>query len=93
MHDVNPPHGGALVDLMAPSAERADLLDASRTWPSWVLTARQLCDLELLLNGGFSPLRGFMCQADYRSVCDRMRLARIAASHHVEILMRHTATE
>jgi len=75
MHDVNPPHGGALVDLMAPSAERADLLDASRTWPSWVLTARQLCDLELLLNGGFSPLRGFMCQADYRSVCDRMRLA------------------
>jgi len=34
-----------------------------------------MCDLELLLNGGFSPLSGFMGSADHREVCDRMRLA------------------
>src|SRR5262249_38159882 len=36
--------------------------------------ARQLCDLEMLMNGGFSPLRGFMTRADYESVCRSMRL-------------------
>lgn len=39
------------------------------------LTRRHLCDLELLLNGGFSPLSGFMSKADYESVLDNMRLA------------------
>ncbi|PWR03988.1 adenylyltransferase [Meridianimarinicoccus roseus] len=43
--------------------------------PSWDLSARQLCDLELLMNGGFAPLRGFLGQADYDSVVDTMRLA------------------
>src|SRR6476620_2450550 len=69
------PHGGALVDLLAAGERRAELKAASRDWPSWDLTPRQLCDLELLLNGGFSPLRGFMNRADYESVCASMRLA------------------
>jgi sulfate adenylyltransferase len=43
--------------------------------PSWDLTARQVCDLELLMNGGFSPLKGFMGQADYEGVVEKMRLA------------------
>ena len=43
--------------------------------PSWDLTARQACDLELLMNGGFFPLKGFNSQADYDSVVDKMRLA------------------
>ncbi len=43
-------------------------------WPSWDLTPRQICDLELLLNGGFYPLDGFLGQADYESVCQEMRL-------------------
>jgi sulfate adenylyltransferase len=42
---------------------------------SWDLTPRQICDLELLMNGGFNPLKGFLSEADYDSVVDRMRLA------------------
>jgi sulfate adenylyltransferase len=42
---------------------------------SWDLTPRQLCDLELLMNGGFHPLRGFLGQADYEAVVETMRLA------------------
>ncbi|MFT7523415.1 MAG: sulfate adenylyltransferase [Candidatus Paceibacteria bacterium] len=43
--------------------------------PSWDMTPRQICDLELLMNGGFNPLKGFLDQADYESVVDNMRLA------------------
>ena len=42
---------------------------------SWDLTPRQICDLELLMNGGFNPLTGFLSEADYNSVVDNMRLA------------------
>jgi len=69
------PHGGTLVDLMAAPERSAELRAQSRDWPSWDLQPRQLCDLELLLSGGFSPLRGFLGRADYESVCARMRLA------------------
>src|SRR5438067_1489929 len=74
--------GGALTkkarrsDGRMVSAERAAELKAhSREWPSLDLTARQTCDLDLLLSGGFSPLRGFMNRADYEGVCSNMRLA------------------
>lgn len=40
-----------------------------------VLKPRQVCDVELLLNGGFSPLKGFLGQSDYHSVLDNMRLS------------------
>ncbi len=72
---LNPPHGGELIDLMASPERKAELRAKSRDWSSWDLTPRQLCDLELLLNGGFSPLRGFMGKADYETVCSSMRLA------------------
>jgi sulfate adenylyltransferase len=42
---------------------------------SWDLTPRQICDIELLLNGGFSPLKGFLSEEDYDGVVDNMRLA------------------
>jgi ATP sulfurylase len=45
-----------------------------RRMPSWVLTPRQLCDLELIASGAFAPLDTFLGQADYESVCERMRL-------------------
>jgi sulfate adenylyltransferase len=69
------PHGGELVDLIAPAERISELKTHSREWPSWDLTPRQLCDLELLMSGGFSPLRGFMTRADYDGVCHKMRLA------------------
>ncbi|MEE8524907.1 MAG: bifunctional sulfate adenylyltransferase/adenylylsulfate kinase, partial [Thermoanaerobaculia bacterium] len=76
MHDhLITPHGGTLVDLLV-SDERADELKSqSRDWPSWDLTPRQICDLELLLCGAFSPLRGFMNRTDHDAVCESMRLA------------------
>nr|WP_226779584.1 bifunctional sulfate adenylyltransferase/adenylylsulfate kinase [Oceaniglobus trochenteri] len=43
--------------------------------PSWDLTPRQICDLELLMNGGFNPLKGFLTEADYNGVVENMRLA------------------
>jgi len=42
--------------------------------PSWVLTDRQLCDLELILNGGFQPLNSFLSKDNYDSVINKMRL-------------------
>lgn len=41
---------------------------------SWDLTPRQICDLELLMNGAFNPLTGFLSEADYKSVVSDMRL-------------------
>ena len=71
---LTPPHGDELVDLLASDERREELKEGSRDWPSWDLTERQLCDLELLLSGAFSPLQGFMSQAVCESVCSRMRL-------------------
>jgi sulfate adenylyltransferase len=67
-------HGGELVDrYLSADAIEAEK-EASRDLPSWDLTMRQLCDIELLLNGGFSPLTGFLNQDDYEGVRDNMRL-------------------
>ena len=73
-HNLVEPHGGALVDLMVDEGEAEKLRDASRDWTSLDLSDRQICDLELLLNGGFSPLTGFMTRAEYEGVCKDMRL-------------------
>jgi sulfate adenylyltransferase len=61
-------------ELFVPLERAAHLRAESRSWPSIDLTARQLCDLELLLNGAFAPLRGFMTQAEYESVTQHGRL-------------------
>jgi sulfate adenylyltransferase len=69
-----PAHGGDLIDLYVNAKRRAELRAQSKDFPSWDLTPRQICDLELLLNGAFSPLCGFMTKAEYESVCHQMRL-------------------
>ena len=62
------PHGGVLKDLIARDAPiRNELLKEAATLPDLHLTERQLCDLELILSGGFSPLEGFMTRKDYES--------------------------
>ncbi|MEM6406359.1 MAG: hypothetical protein AAF669_07215, partial [Pseudomonadota bacterium] len=42
--------------------------------PSWNLTQRQLCAVELILQGAFAPLTGFMSEADYQQVLSQWRL-------------------
>lgn len=68
------PYGGELVDLMVEPQRREVLKDLALNLPELVLNERQMCDLELLGIGAFSPLRGFLRRADYESVLDRMRL-------------------
>ena len=64
---ANSPHGGILKDLHARDASISEkLLAEVENLFSIVLTERQLCDLELIMNGGFSPLEGFMNQEDYQ---------------------------
>ena len=68
------PHGGELKDLYLPEHLSDEVKKHAGDYPSWDLTPRQLCDLDLLLNGAFSPLEGFLGEADYEKVCDDMRL-------------------
>jgi len=69
------PHGdGDLVDLVVDESRATELRAASVDFASWDLTDRQLCDLELLGNGGFSPLSGFLTKAEYNGVVSDMRL-------------------
>ena len=69
------PHGGTLVNPMVAPDRAKELKELSLKAASLTLSPRQTCDLELLLNGGFSPLTGFLCRKDYERVCSTMRLA------------------
>ena len=58
------PHGGTLVDPFISAGRAKELKTQAKEWQSWDLTDRQICDLELIVNGGFSPLTGFMNSED-----------------------------
>jgi sulfate adenylyltransferase len=69
------PYGGTLVNLMVTGEERQEMVERSRRLPSVQISARSLCDLELLATGAFSPLNRFMCKKDYERVLTEMRLS------------------
>lgn len=69
------PHGGTLIANLATEVESTALLARAQTLPRIVVGSRQLADLEMLANGAYSPLTGFMRQADYLSVVNDMHLS------------------
>jgi sulfate adenylyltransferase len=69
------PYGGKLVDLVLTGKEREEALAQAAKLPSIKISMRNLCDLELIATGGFSPLTTFMGKADYDRVLREMRLA------------------
>ena len=69
------PHGGKLVVNMADAQEAQELHELAKSLPRIEIGSRQLADLEMLANGAYSPLNGFMTSADYRGVVDTMHLA------------------
>ncbi len=68
------PHGGVLKDLFLSEKRADEEKTEAENYASLDLTERQVCDLDLLMNGAFSPLEGFLGRDDYESVCDSMRL-------------------
>ncbi len=69
------PHGGQLINRIATSEQKQTFLDKADSLPRVQLDERATSDLELIAIGGFSPLTGFMEQADYTNVVKSMRLA------------------
>ncbi len=69
------PHGGELVLNMASEQEQAELRDRARSLPQVEVGSRQLADLEMLANGAYSPLCGFMTRADYLGSVNDMHLS------------------
>ena len=75
MGALKDPHGGVLKNLNLDEAGAKQEKARARDLPSWDLNMRQSCDIEMLLNGAFSPLEGFLGEPDYRRVLAEMRLA------------------
>ena len=74
MNNLITPHGGTLCNHIANENKIAELKESAIGLKSLTLNERQLCDIELLMNGAFSPLKGYMLQEDYHSVIENMRL-------------------
>jgi len=74
MVGLKDPHGGVLKNLYLDEEGVKQEKARGRDLPSWDLNMRQVCDIEMLLNGAFSPLEGFLSEADYRGVLSEMRL-------------------
>lgn len=75
MNLMNLSNHAQIPELYVSSDAAKKLKHEAGALPSWDLTLRQVCDLELLLNGGFYPLKGFQTEADYDNVVESMRTA------------------
>ncbi|MGE5658168.1 MAG: sulfate adenylyltransferase [Actinomycetota bacterium] len=73
--DGIPPHGGLLINRIATLDQRQEFFQKADYLPRVQLSERSLSDLEMIAIGGFSPLQGFMEEADYLSVVKEMRLS------------------
>ena len=69
------PHGGTLVNRQVTGRERDQLMRAATKLPKLQLTTRQISELLMIASGAYSPIEGFLSEADYRSVVSSMRLA------------------
>lgn len=69
------PHGGRLIDCMAPESDRQDLLERVASLPQLRLTPRNVADIECLATGIYSPLDGFVSEENYHTIVRDMRLS------------------
>jgi sulfate adenylyltransferase len=72
---LNAPHGGKLVNRIVDASQAQSVAKEAASLPALVLSPREQFDLEMIGIGAFSPLQGFLGQADFESVCRNMRLA------------------
>ena len=75
MNGLLSPHGGKLVERQVRGAEREERLHQARLLPAVTLDAWELAQVEMFATGALSPLEGFLREADYDSVVDRMQLS------------------
>src|SRR6266511_275254 len=75
LNGIVAPHGGRLVDRFLHGGAREEARQRASSLKRIALNARTMSDLELIAGGAYSPLQGFMGEADYRSVLHEMRLA------------------
>ncbi len=75
MSAIPSPHGGRLVDLYLRGDALAREKSRAAHYPAWTLTTAQLCDIELLMSGAFSPLAGYPGEREYRGIVENRRLA------------------
>ena len=67
------PHGGTLVNrILTPEVAKVAASEA-KSLPAITLSPREAFDLEMIAIGAFSPLTGFMGEADFKRVCTEMR--------------------
>src|SRR5437868_1449549 len=69
------PHGGKLVSRLLSAADAQQWQSKLKSLKTLALNDREISDVEMIANGGFSPIRGFMGKKDYQGVVESMRLA------------------
>jgi len=74
-HGLIDPHGGRLVNRLLSDSDASEMRKTAEALPSITLSSKQFNDLEMLAIGAFSPLEGFVGQADFERICREMRLA------------------
>ncbi len=73
--EMIPAHGGRLINRELTGIERETMLERAPSMQKLVLRPREISDLEMIANGAFSPLEGFMCEDDYIAVRGNKHLA------------------